>query len=74
MERGAALQVATILNRAGVSAAPLSWLLALSIYTGEEYENYDLDLIGPSQRRRLVRALEADGFRSISGTRLQREG
>ena len=66
-----ATAVARILNRAGVSAAPVSWLRALSIHSGEEYENYDLDLIGPRQRRRLVRALESAGFRSLTGSRLQ---
>lgn len=68
---GGVERVAVILNRAGVSAAPLSWVPALSIHAGEEFENYDLDLIGPRQRRRLVRALEAAGFRSTSGTRLE---
>lgn len=67
------VRIARILNRGYVSAAPISWLSALSIYAGEEYENYDLDLIGPRQRRRLVVALESGGFRSLSGSRLQRD-
>ncbi len=62
--------VARALNAAGVSAAPVGPLRAVSIYTDDEYENYDLDVIGPRQRLRLVAALTDAGFEHVSGSEL----
>lgn len=61
------IETARHLNRGGVSAAPLSRLPILSIFDDEEYENYDLDAIPPTQRLRLIKILEGAGFRHASG-------
>jgi len=67
-------EIARALNRAKVSAAPCAWLPALSIFDDEHYENYDYDMVGPGERRRLVRALESAGFRQKSGRILVKVG
>lgn len=59
--------VARLLNRAEVSAAPLARIDAISIFDDEHYENYDHDLVSPRQRRRVVEALAAAGYRHRTG-------
>ena len=59
--------IARILNRGGVSAAPLSRLSLISIFDDEEYENYDFDLVSPRRRLRLAAVLTDAGFRQTSG-------
>lgn len=61
------IEIARLLNRGGVSAAPLGRLAAISIFDDEEYENYDFDLVPPSQRLRIAAILTAAGFRQRSG-------
>jgi hypothetical protein len=65
-------EIARILNRAGVSAAPIPSLNALSIFTVDEHENFDLDVIGPRQRRAAAAALTAAGFAHRSGREFRR--
>ncbi len=60
-------EIARLLNRGGVSSAPLARLCAVSIFDDEEYENYDVDLVSPRQRLRIAAVLEAAGFRHTSG-------
>jgi hypothetical protein len=67
----ALVRVARALNAAEVSAAPIDPLRAVSIYTDDEYENYDLDVIGPRQRLKLIDALRAAGFEHVSGSELR---
>ena len=63
-------EIARVLNRGGVSAAPLRRLALLSIFDDDEYENYDFDLVPPRRRLRIASLLTAAGFRQISGRRL----
>lgn len=62
---------ARILNRGGVSAAPMARLPILSIFDDDEYENYDIDMIPPRRRSKLVKALVAEGYRQSSGRRIK---
>lgn len=57
--------------RSEVAAIPCPWLPALSIFDDEHYENYDYDIVGPADRRRIARALASAGFRQTSGRILQ---
>jgi hypothetical protein len=59
------------LNRAGLSAAPCHWLRAISVFVDEEYENFDYDLIGPRDRRRIARVLGEHGFRQRTGRKFE---
>lgn len=70
-ERRQRVEIARLLNRGGVSAAPLRRLNAISIFDDEEYENYDVDLISPRRRRRISAALTAAGFRQTSGSTIE---
>ena len=60
-------EIASWLNRERVSAAPCPWLSAISIFVDEHYENYDYDLIGPRERRRISRVLVEHGFHRVGG-------
>lgn len=70
-ELAARTEVARVLNRAGISAAPLARLDAISIFDDEEYENYDVDMVSPRRRRRIAAALGEAGFRHRSGRRFE---
>lgn len=59
--------VARLLNRGGVSAAPLRQLAVISIFDDEEYENYDVDFVSPRRRSSIAAVLTGAGFRQISG-------
>lgn len=61
------IEVARLLNREEVSAAPLKRLPIVSIFDDEEYENYDFDLISPQRRLRIAAVLATAGFRQKSG-------
>ena len=63
-------EIARLLNRGGVSAAPLRQLAAISIFDDEEYENYDFDLVSPRQRSSIAAVLKEAGFRQVSGRTL----
>ena len=60
-------EIARHLNRAGTSAAPCSWLPAISVFVDEYYENYDYDVIGPRDRLRIARVLKELGYRQLNG-------
>jgi len=51
----------------GVSAVVCSWLPVISIFDDEHYENYDYDIVGPRERRKIASALCEHGFRQTSG-------
>ena len=55
------------LNQKGLSIFPLAKLNAVSIYTADYYENYDYDIVIPSQREKLVKLLAKYGFKQTSG-------
>ena len=55
------------LNRQGLSLFPLYKLNAISIYTSDYYENYDYDIVLPTQREKLVKLLNKHGFKQTSG-------
>ncbi len=57
----------TELNRKGLSIFPLNKLNAVSIYTTDYYESYDYDIVLPSQRKKLVKLLNKNGFKQTSG-------
>lgn len=61
------VDIARWLNRDGISAAPCGWLSAISIFGHEHYENFDYDLIGPSDRLAIAAVLERNGYRQESG-------
>ena len=61
------IEIARWLNGQGISAAPCTWLSAISIFVDEDYENYDYDIIGPRARRGIARVLQAHGFRRLTG-------
>ncbi len=63
--------IARLLNRGGVSAAPMRRLDAISIFDDEEYENYDFDIIPPRRRLRIAAVLTAASFRQTSGSRIE---
>lgn len=56
------VEIARWLNRERVSAAPCPWLHGISIFVDEHYENYDYDLIGPRDRKRIAAILSENGF------------
>ena len=60
------VEIAGWMNREGVSAASCPWLHAISIFVDEHYENYDYDLIGPRDRKRIASILAANGFEQMS--------
>lgn len=60
-------EIARVLNRAGLNAAPCSWMSAISIFVDESYENFDFDLIGPKTRLEIARTLEQHGYRQRTG-------
>ncbi|MEM7164180.1 MAG: hypothetical protein AAF581_01875 [Planctomycetota bacterium] len=66
-----AVETARLLNRGDISAAPLRRLPVISIFDDEHYENYDVDVIGPFSRRRIVKVLERAGYRLARGTILE---
>ncbi len=55
------------LNQQGLSIFPLAKLNAVSVYTADYYENYDYDIVIPSQREKLVKLLAKQGFKQTSG-------
>ena len=55
------------INKKGLSFFPLSRLNAISVYTADYYENYDYDIVLPSQRDKLVQILKQFGFKQTSG-------
>lgn len=55
------------LNQKGLSLFPLTKLNALSIYTSDYYENYDYDIVLPTQREKFVKLLNIHGFKQTSG-------
>jgi hypothetical protein len=65
------VEISRWLNRKGISAAPCEWLRSLSILVDETYENYDYDMIGPRTRFRVIKILEDQGFRQLSGNVLE---
>lgn len=68
------IEIARILNRGGLSAAPLERLPLLSIFDDDEYENYDLDIVTPRRRSRIAGALKKAGFRQATGRVFQAPG
>lgn len=67
-------EIARWLNRARLSAAPCSWLPAISIFVDEHYENFDFDLIGPAARLKIGRVLEEHGFHQRRGREFEGPG
>ena len=55
------------LNKKGFSIFSLTKLNAVSVYTADYYENYDYDIVIPSQREKLVKLLSERGFKQTSG-------
>lgn len=66
-----AVETARLLNRGRISAAPLRRLPVLSIFDDEYYENYDVDVIGPFTRMRIVKILKRAGYRRVTGSILE---
>ena len=60
-------QLIAQLNHRGLSIFPLAKLNAVSVYTTDYYENYDYDIVMPSQRDKLVKLLAKQGFKQTSG-------
>ncbi|MEM7586265.1 MAG: hypothetical protein AAF560_22930 [Acidobacteriota bacterium] len=64
------VEIARLLNRGGVSAAPLRRLDVISIYDDDEYENYDFDLVSPRRRLKIAALLTEAGYRQKSGSKI----
>ena len=65
-----AVDVCRHLNRRSMSAFPTRSLPLISLGNDDEYENYDYDVIGPRQRKKLLTILEDSGFKLRSAREL----
>jgi hypothetical protein len=63
-----AARVSQALERAGI-AATLSGAAAVSIYSHNEYESFDLDFITNARNEALAKAMAELGFRRVPGAR-----
>jgi hypothetical protein len=59
--------VATWLTDGAVDAVSCPWLPAVSIFVDEFYENFDYELIGPTDRLRIAKVLGQHGFKQRTG-------
>lgn len=67
-----AAEVAELLEEAEIDARASGVLPLVTVFVGDEYENYDLDLMPPKVRLRALATLREAGFEARSGHLLVR--